>query len=117
MTASRQEREENQRQVFALMLDVLGDQAIDTTLFDISEQPFEGRFLRTTWEDLARGGYVDFLRGSQYRLTARGWLAALEISGSAGSNAYQEKIGRVLAAMKGHVKGRRDSAVVDLKAL
>ena len=99
------------------MLNALGNQAIDTTLFDICEAPFADSILRTTWEDLARGGHVDRVGGSHYRLTARGWLAALEFSGEARSEAYQERIGTVLGAMKRHVKGRRESAVVALKNL
>ena len=86
-------------------------------LLNISQPPFANQILRTTWQDLARGEHVQSLRGSQYRLTARGWLAALEISGVAQSKEYQERIGRVLAAMKGDVKGRHDAAVVSLRML
>lgn len=117
MTTGRHQRQDNQRQAFALMLNGLGNQAIDTTLFDIADPPFADRIVRTTWEELARGEYVDCVRGGQYRLTARGWLAALEISGEARSEAFQERVGRVLAAMKRYVKGRRESRVVNLKTL
>jgi len=52
-----------------------------------------------------------------YRLTPRGWLTAIELSGAAQSEVYRERLGKVLAAMKAHVKGRRESDVVDLPTL
>jgi len=117
MTVGRREREENQKLAFSLMMEALGDQAIDTTLLDAEAPPFRESILRTTWEELVRGEYVTNVRGGQYRLTPRGWLAALELSGAAQSAAYRERLGRVLAAMKAHVKGRRESRVVDLATL
>jgi hypothetical protein len=117
MTIGRREREENQRRAFSLILNALGDQAIDTTLFDAEAPPFAESVLRTTWEELVRSEYVSKLRGAQYRLTPKGWLAALELSGTAESDTYRERLGRVLAAMKSHVKGRSESKVVDLRTL
>jgi hypothetical protein len=49
--------------------------------------------------------------------TAAGWLAALEACGASGTEEYQERLGRILAAMKRHVKGRREPAVVELRQL
>ena len=73
--------------------------------------------LRTTWEELTRGKYVSKVQRAQYRLTPKGWLAALELSGADQSVAYQQRLGTVLAAMKAHVKGRQESKVVDLPTL
>jgi hypothetical protein len=117
MTIGRREREQNQQLAFSLMVNALGDRAIDTTLFDAETPPFAESVLRTTWEDMVRGGHVSKVRDAQYRLTPKGWLAALELSGAAASDAYRERLGRVFAAMKSHVKGRHDSRVVDLRAL
>jgi len=117
MTIGRREREENQQLAFLLMMTALGDQPIDTTIFDSAASPFAESVLRTTWEELARGEYVNRIRGAQYRLTPKGWLAALQLSGAAKSDAYRERLGKVLAAMKSHVKGRHESKVVDLRTL
>jgi hypothetical protein len=117
MTIGRREREENQQLAFSLMMKALSDQAIDTTLFDSGAPPFAESILRTTWEELVRGEYVSSVRAGLYRLTPKGWLAALELSGAAKSDAYRERLGRVLAAMKSHVKGRHESKVVDLRTL
>jgi hypothetical protein len=117
MTIAKREREENQRTALSLMMSLLGDQAIDTTLFDSDVPPFADAVLRTTWEELAHADCVNRIGEGQYRLTAKGWLAALEVSGAARSGEYLERLGRVLAAMKAHVKGRRDSQLVDLRTL
>ena len=115
VTIGRRERAENQRVAFVLMLSALGDDAIDTTLFDSEASPFAESVQRTTWEDLVRAHYVSRIVATTYRLTAKGWLAALKLSGAAESSSYLERVSRVLAAMKAHVKGRRDSKVVDLR--
>jgi hypothetical protein len=117
MTVGRREREENQQLAFSLMMRALGNQAIDTTLFDSGGPPFAESILRTTWEELVCGEYVTGVRDAQFRLTPKGWLAALELSGAAESAAYRERLGRVLAAMKSHVRGRHESKVVDLQSL
>lgn len=75
MTLATNEREENHRKAFVLMIQELGDRAIDTAFFDLNLPPFEGQLLRTTWEELARQGHVEKLSSSQYRFTAKGWLA------------------------------------------
>jgi hypothetical protein len=95
MTIGKREREKNYRTAFEPMMRELGDLAIDTTLFDSEASPFAGTVLRTTWEELVDSEYVSRIAGTQYRLTPKGWLAALELSGAAGSTAYQERIGRV----------------------
>ena len=117
MTVSKNEREENHRVAFRLMLQELGDRAIDTTFFDSSRPPFEGRVLRTTWEELDRQGNVQRMGSSLYRLTPKGWLIGLEILGTSKSSEFMERLGRLLAAVKAHVKGRRESATVSLQQL
>jgi len=117
MTIATREREKNHRSAFDLMMRELGDRAIDTALFDSEVSPVTGVVLRTTWQELADSGYVDRVAETQYRLTAKGWLAGLELSGVANTKEYQERIGHVLRAMKAHVKGRTGSKVVELRAL
>jgi hypothetical protein len=117
MTLAKNDREENHRLAFDLMLQELGDRAIDTSFFHPHQPPFEDRVFRTTWEELVRLGHIESVSSPQYRLTAQGWLVGLEISGSCGSEAFLERLGRVLGTMKRHVKGRRDSVVVPLQQL
>ena len=100
-----------------MMIEELGNGAIDTTLFDSAGNPFADSILRTTWEELVRQGYVERIGASQYRLTAKGWLAAVQLVGVAESSQYKERLGKLLATMKGHVKGREESKVVELRTL
>ncbi len=97
------------------MLRLLGDRAIDVTLFDPSDSDLAG-VLRTTWEELLGAEYVEQI-GTRYRLTPKGWLVAIEASRGAASKEHQERLGRVLAAMKKRVKGREEPDVVELRTL
>ncbi len=117
MTVGKRDREENHNRAFRLMLEQLGDQAIDSTFFDPEKIPFNGQILRTTWEELVRQQRVALVGSSTYRLTPAGWVTAMEISGEAQAKAYQERVGKLLAAMKAHVKPRTDSAIVPLHQL
>ena len=114
MTLANNDRLKNQKDALRLMIEELGDGALDTTFFESDERPFAGQVLRTTWEELAREGHVETVGALQYRLTAKGWLVGLEVTGISKSTAYRERLGRVLAAMKRHVKGRKDSTIVPL---
>ena len=99
------------------MLDELQDEAIDTTFFDSAGSSFQGT-LRTTWEELVRQGCLEKIEDSSlYRLTPKGWLTALELTGRSKSSGLQERLGKLFAAMKRHVDGRREPGVVSLKDL
>lgn len=114
MTLGTKEREENQRQAYGLMLSAVGDDAFDTTLL---EADAFAQILRTTWEDLMHAGCVERVSPDAYRLTPKGWLAALEVSNTAKSPVFVGRLGRVLATMKGYVKGRHQPKIVALGAL
>ena len=80
MTMSATTRLENHRTALALLLQDLGDHAIDVKVFPPAAPVFSS-VRRTTWESLERDGYVTSVASLGYRLTAKGWLLALEASG------------------------------------
>jgi len=80
MTMAIRERQENHRLAFRLLIQELGDRAIDTTLFDSIAEPFASQIIRTTWEEIVRAEYVEAVGVRHYRLTAKGWVAGLEIT-------------------------------------
>ena len=84
MTIGRRKRAENQRVAFVLMLSTLGDDAIDTTLFDSEASPFAESVQRTTWEDLVRAHYVSRIVATTYRLTAKGLARRAQTVGCGG---------------------------------
>ncbi len=117
MTIAKHNREENHKTAFSLMLEELGDRAIDTIFFNPAQPPFRDHVLRTTWEELVRQGLMESINSAQYRLTAKGWLVGLEMTGTAQSAKYKERLGQLFAAMKRHVKSRTASAIVSLRQL
>jgi hypothetical protein len=117
MTLAKNARLDNQKMALSLMVQGLGEGAIDTTFFDRNSPPFVDAVLPTTWEELERDGHVDKIGVSSYRIAASGWLIGMRLTGITDSADYQNRLGRVLAAMKSHVKGRATSAVVPLEQL
>src|SRR6266446_147202 len=99
MTLAKDTRVENHKLAFGLLIQALGDGALDTTIFDSSQPPLDGQILRTTWEEMERAGYVEKFGPTQYRLTAKGWLVGLEVTGASQSAEYLERLGRLLAVM------------------
>jgi hypothetical protein len=54
---------------------------------------------------------------SGYRLSSKGWLVALEVSGIGSSADFSKRLGGVLGTMKNLVKGRQDSRIIPLSDL
>ncbi len=116
MTLSKRERLENSEAALKLMFENLGDDPINQRAFVSSDPSFEQAILRTTWEDLMRNGFVfkmaETIGSRIYQLTSKGWLACLEATGASNSEEFMRRIGRLLAAMKGYVKGRADHKLI-----
>ena len=94
------------------MLQELGAGSIQTTFFDGSNPTFKA-VLQTSWAELESQGLVIRSSGSKYRLTAHGWLVALEAAGARQSQEFFRKVSKILAALKRCVKGRVGSAAGD----
>lgn len=115
MSLSSQERSEECKAVLTAMLGILGGSAIDETLFDPQSKEFE-TVHPTTWDELFKNGWIEQLESvGRYRLTGTGWLGALRLTAQLGERQFAVNIGRTLAAMKAHVRGRVKSALVPLK--
>ncbi len=98
------------------MLEDLGDDPIYLRLFLSNDPRYEKTVRRTTWEDLIRNEYLSLVVATEeartYRLTPKGWLLCLELTGASKSNEFKERLGRIIAAMKRRVKGRTAPAIV-----
>lgn len=116
MTLSKCERETNNELALKLMLEDLGDDPIYLRLFLSNDPRYEKTVGRTTWEDLTRNEYLSLVVATEvartYRLTPKGWLLCLELTGASKSNEFKKRLGRIIAAMKRHVKGRTSPAIV-----
>jgi hypothetical protein len=98
MSKSPETREENGRTALRIMLGIIGDGRLDWTLFEQGDPRFES-ILATTWEELEEAVCVERVQWD-YRLTAYGWLKALEAAGRLGDPEMKENLGKVCAAMK-----------------
>jgi hypothetical protein len=99
MSESPRTREENEREALRIMLNIIGDGRLDSELFEPGDARFKG-ILATTWEELEEDGCLKRTSIWDYRLTARGWLKALEAARTLGSPEMKEQLGKVCAAIK-----------------
>jgi hypothetical protein len=116
MTIDRTSRAQNQLDGLQLMLQELGAGAVQTTFFDGSDPTFKA-VLQTSWAGLESQGLVLKSGGSKYRLTAHGWLIALEAGGVRQKPEFLKKVSNILAALKRCVKGRAGSAVATVSEI
>lgn len=83
-------------QLLAVVPEVLQERGAD--VFDLDDPRFES-ILATTWEELEEALCVERVQWD-YRLTAYGWLKALEAAGRLGDPDMKENLGKLSAAMK-----------------
>jgi hypothetical protein len=116
MTLSKEQREKNNELALKLIFEDLGDDPISLRIFLSNDPRYERAVDRTTWEDLTRNEYLSLVFSTEgargYRLTARGWLLCLELTGTSKSDGFKQRLGRIIAAMKRHVKGRAAPAIL-----
>lgn len=100
-----------------LMVQMLGERPIYSHEFFFRDPPLN-HTPKTTIRELED---LDFItRGDIFtrcRLTGRGWIKAIELSGSIGSTELTEKAGKLSAYLKGLVKGRHEDAYVDYRTV
>jgi hypothetical protein len=77
--------------------------------------------LGTTLAELEDAGYITLIAflsdPNPYRLTIRGWVEAQRVSGRLESDEFDERRGRLCAALKRAVKGRDHEAILDYAEL
>lgn len=114
MSESPRTREENEREALRIMLGIIGNGRLDSELFEPADDRFKG-ILLTTWEELEEDGCLKRMSIWDYRLTAHGWLKALNAAGTLGSSGIKEQLGKLCATMKRRCEegGRhRDGATI-----
>jgi hypothetical protein len=115
VTIPPEERTENLSLALALLLERVGDEAVNDSLYDPSEF---NDILSTTWEELKLKGFVEVMpAGPLLCMTGRGWVAALLTTNKISSAQFSDRSGRLFASMKKHVKGRKDAQCVPIKSL
>jgi hypothetical protein len=110
MTLSKIKLSENADLALRLMMEELGDEAIDH-LFQ-TDTPRFANIYSTTWQLLEdqrlvkRTHYI----WKEYKLTGPGWLKGLEIRGARDEPEMQQRVGKVMAELKKRVDARQEEA-------
>ena len=79
-------------------------------------EPFT-EILPTTWRELERQRLVKPLSFNRFELTPSGWIAALKATGRFDEPDMKEKAGRLTAALKRRVAGRKHDGGADRTTL
>ncbi len=119
MTIADSDRRTDAEKLLGALLEALGEDAIDTRLFDPNSPEFDS-FLRTSWSELETSEFVASASVPPsffYRLTPSGWVEALLRRGFLDDEGVKSRLAGLAATLKGKVKGRTASAVVDLDSL
>lgn len=119
VTISASERADNLNRALVLMLDATDSNPIDDVYFRPDDAEFAS-ILATTWSELLGRGYIKNAVPSgppHYQLTGGGWAKAMQVSERAETVEFQERLGKLTAALKQRIKGRSDEALVSLHEL
>jgi len=112
MSLSKKQRVTSLADVLTLMLERLGDKAIDAEIYYQNEDPFDG-VPQTTWRELEKFGLTkrfDTIGHPQWQLTGVGWCKALSITKRLSDPQFVSRLSKLTAAMKDAVKGRSEDA-------
>ena len=96
-------KEERQRDALQLMLQRL-DGRISMCFFDTTKPPFNA-IQQTTWAELQQSNYLK-ANLKRYRLTAAGWLRALQESGLIQDPVFQQDVGKLFQSVKNNIKDK-----------
>ena len=119
MTFSAEDQKENVELAFRLLMAELGDKSIAKTFFDPSCQPFTAIY-QTTWKELSDQGWADEIQlrsRTCYRLKGAGWIEGQWRTGESRGESLTQRMRRLAAVLKGHVKGRKQDVVIMLDDL
>src|SRR5271157_612163 len=116
MTVADSDRRTDAEKLLTLLLEQLGDNAIDIQLFNSNDSAFAA-FLNTSWSELEASEFIvstPVPPSFYYRMTAVGWIEALVRRGFLDDESVNKRVGLLAAALKRRVKGRATSAAVSL---
>jgi hypothetical protein len=102
MSRSDEQRRDNVSLALRLMMQDLGE-PYERQFHDATASKFAG-VDRTTWDELAEQNLVKAWTYDRYRLTGPGWVAGLKLTGKFKDPEFQQKAGKLSAALKAQVK-------------
>ncbi len=112
MSLSKEDRLKALADALTLMIESLGDKALDAEIFYMNEEPFS-RVPKTTWRELEEYGFTercDTIGHPQCQFTGLGWYNAMLVTDRLSNPQFREALSKLTAAMKDEVKGRQGDA-------
>lgn len=97
-----------------LALQLIGQHCCTAAIGEMYEKdlPHFQQILPTTWKALADDGSVRLTTIWHFRLTPQGWITALEATGRLCDEQMKKDLGKLSAALKDRVKGRKEPGLV-----
>lgn len=118
MSLSKQDRADNLKLAYRLIMDALGDDAITNVRFELDAAAF-AEILPTTWKELDRHGFIDTGHSTfgkrAFCLTGYGWSEACKQLRLL--TEWRPQIIALRAAIKDCLKGRHSDAMVQLEEI
>ena len=112
MSLSLKQRRENAIVALRMIMENLDETPYEWQEHDATDVRYLA-IQRTTWAELVRSGYVRASTFDRYLLTGSGWIAGLKSTGQFADPEFRNKAGRLCAALKLRVKGRRQMGDAD----
>jgi hypothetical protein len=119
MTVSKDTRLDNMKQALRVMLDRLAERPLYQEVFNPEDPAFAGIY-NTSWKDLEDKSLLKGTHGMNFdyfQLTGIGWFCAMEIQGKFDTPEFQQRFGKLSAALKALVKGRHDQQITIIDGL
>jgi hypothetical protein len=116
MSLSQEIRRADALALLNQLFTILGDGAIDCTLFDGSDSVYS-QVQNTSWNELCSEGLLTRKTDSLYVLTPKGWSEALIRAEITSTAAFNQRIGQLSKSLKDQIKGRHGSVIVPFDAV
>jgi hypothetical protein len=116
LTMSSGDRRAYINQALAEFLNSLGDGMLCHFRIEPKDYP---AVLKTTWLELTSRGWLHDMdmNPEMYELSAAGYVEALHLSGRCKKPEFLEALGRICMVLKGRMKDRADSQLIDFYTL
>ena len=119
MPINYERRQSDLTQALRLMVEAQGDEPLNGMTFSPSDTRFQA-LIPTTWRELLDDGLIEDRGekpGPSFRLTARGWLAGLQLTGALERQDIRDWAIGMRRALKARVQGRLEhyDARVDVR--
>jgi hypothetical protein len=112
MSLSEDDRLKALADALTLMLERLGDKALDSEIFNMNATPFD-RVPKTTWREMEQFGFTercDTIGHPRCRFTGLGWYNSLVVTDRLSDSQFKTRLSKLTAVLKDAVKGRHEDA-------